>query len=228
MAIRALAVTAHYDDALLWAGGTIRRTHEMGWDWTVVATCVDDDSRRAYFEAWCASLDIRSVHLPFIDHPDGAPFSQNRSDDMFSAVHAAAADMSFDWLFTHSLSSSAEYGPHPNHAEAARTAVRLIERSFAKTGLVSFAYRATFRADGVAACASPSASHYVQLAYDQLQWKAAWCARAHEIECRDPTLDGRSWLERLAWPCPNPEAFLGTNIGLPALFRPSTHGTFAS
>jgi len=219
--VRALAITAHYDDALIWAGGAIRQTKALGWTWTVLATCVDEESRRAYFAAWCASVGVRGVALRFVDHPDGKPFSRNNRDGLYDAVADGVGREPFDWVFTHNPDPNAEYGPHPNHNEAARTALRLIDSGASGGRLARFSYRRLYPSDSSAAVASPDASHTVPLDYGQLQWKAAWCSRAHALEAADVRLNGRSWLERLAWPCPNPEAFLVQGATLPSPFHPT-------
>ncbi len=40
-----LAAVAHSDDALIWVGGTIRRTRRADWNWTIVCTCAAGAAR---------------------------------------------------------------------------------------------------------------------------------------------------------------------------------------
>ncbi len=51
---KAIAVVAHFDDAVIWAGGAIRRTVSLGWEWTIVCTCAAERSSAAeYFLESC-------------------------------------------------------------------------------------------------------------------------------------------------------------------------------
>jgi LmbE family N-acetylglucosaminyl deacetylase len=214
-----MAVVAHYDDAVIWAGGTMRRTLSLGWDWTIVTTCAAEEHRRKYFMEWCESLGVRPVALLFKDHPDGGPFSQNDRKVLCDATRNAVRSVTPDWVFTHSLDADGEYGPHPNHAEAAEAVASLARDGILSVNHVAqFAYRRIYRILDLAPVARGEASHYVQLDYDDLAWKAEWCARARDVELRDPTLGGVSWLEKLGWPCPNPEAFAGEGLLLPVPF----------
>jgi LmbE family N-acetylglucosaminyl deacetylase len=216
---KVLMVVAHYDDPVIWAGGAVRQTRSEGWDWTVVATCVEERSRREYFEAWCESLGVHPVSLLFKDHPDGGPFSQNHRTSLREAILGACRKTTFDWVFTHSLDKEGEYGPHPNHTEAAQTVVSLAdERVLPAQSIAHFAYRRIYGLGDLPSVATRDASHYLPLDYEVLRWKAAWCARAQDVELLDSSLGGHTWLEKLAWPCPNPEAFVGDGLKLPPPF----------
>ena len=215
----AIAVVAHYDDAVIWAGGTIKRTLSLGWDWTIVTTCAAEQSRRDYFVRWCESLGVRPVALLFKDHPDGGPFSQNDREVLCDAIRGAVRSAAPDWLFTHSLDGDGEYGPHPNHTEAAEALASLAgEGVFRVSQVAHFAYRRAYGLPELATVAGVEASHYLQLDYDELRWKAEWCEAANGVEMRDPALGADTWLKRLAWPCPNPEAFAGNGLKLPSPF----------
>jgi LmbE family N-acetylglucosaminyl deacetylase len=207
---KAIAVVAHDDDALLWAGASIRRTLSMdiGWDWTVVVMCVKDEERRKYLDDWGKALHIRTVGLPFYDYQEGPAFSKNDRAEMCHALLREVRDTEFDWVFTHSLRDDGEYAPHANHKEAALIAA---DPAAIGTGQVaSFAYGAIYSSRGLAPVARPDASHYLQLTYEELQWKAEWCARA-------PSSDKQS-LRNLGLPCPNPGAFVCAGSGLPSPF----------
>jgi len=210
---------AHFDDAVIWAGGAIRKTRALGWDWTVVCTCAAEGSRRHYFLASCEALGAHGIALDFLDHPDGAAFSRNDRLDLAAAVKAAVGGH-IDWVFTHSLRPTGEYGFHPNHTEAALAATELVESGvlLRPHGVAHFAYGRIYNLPSISTAATPDATHYVQLDYDDLAWKAAWCAHARDVELLDPTLGGLSWLEKLGWPCPNPEAFASADLELPVAF----------
>ena len=216
---KAIAVVAHYDDAVIWAGGAIRRTHALGWDWMIVCTCAVEPSRRGYFLESCDALGARGVALEFVDHPDGGPFSRNAREALCAAVREAARSAAPDWVFTHSLDRDGEYGPHPNHSEAAEAIASLAGEGILRVSQIAhFAYRKMYGVPDLGPVARSEASHYLQLDYDELRWKAEWCGKANDVEMSDPTLGKNTWLRRLGWPCPNPEAFTGTGLRLPAPF----------
>ncbi len=216
---RAVAVVAHFDDALIWAGGAIRRTRALEWEWTIVTTCAAEHHRRAYVESWCASLGAHSESLRFVDHPDGEPFSRNDRAGLLRDVGKILNSASPDWLFTHSLDDRGEYGRHPNHAEAADVAVALARAASLKVSRVAhFAYCRVYGGARVPTVARLESTHYLALDYDDLRWKAEWCARANSVESADPSLGENTYLRRLHWPCPNPEAFSGDGLALPPPF----------
>jgi LmbE family N-acetylglucosaminyl deacetylase len=216
---KAIAVVAHFDDAVIWAGGAIRRTHALGWDWMIVCTCAVEPSRRGYFLESCDALGAREVALEFVDHPDGGPFSRNAREALCAAVREAARSAAPDWVFTHSLDRDGEYGPHPNHSEAAEAVASLAGEGILRVSQIAhFAYRKMYRVPDLGPVARSEASHYLQLDYDESRWKAEWCGKANAVEMSDPALGKNTWLKRLGWPCPNPEAFTGTGLRLPAPF----------
>jgi LmbE family N-acetylglucosaminyl deacetylase len=216
---KAVAVVAHYDDAVIWAGGTIKRTLSLGWDWSIVTTCAEEEHRRKYFTEWCESVDARPVALLFKDHPDGGPFSQNGRRVLCDAIRNAVRSAAPDWVFTHSLDADGEYGRHPNHTEAAEAVASLAdEGTLGVSQVAHFAYRRIYGLSDVATAARLEASHYLQLDYEELRWKAEWCETANGVEFRDPALGANTWLKKLAWPCPNPEAFVGNGLRLPSPF----------
>ncbi len=219
---RAIAVVAHYDDALLWVGGTIKRTLCCGWEWTVLAMCVEPELeyeyKQCFFDDWCESLHIH--HHPtseFKDYQPGNPFSQNNRcemrDEMRKAILRETQDGKFDWVFTHPLEWDGEYGHHANHMEAAETVEDLARRNEICDGVAHvahFAYKPIYGTGGKATAAKTDACFYVQLKYDELLWKCEWCQKA------DSQGDD---LKSLAWPCPNPEAFSLKHLDLPKPFR---------
>jgi LmbE family N-acetylglucosaminyl deacetylase len=216
---RALAVVAHFDDAVIWAGGAILRTRALGWDWAIVCTCAAERTRREYFLESCDALGARGIALEFVDHPDGGPFTRNDRSALSRAVREALGAAPIDWVLTHRIDRHGEYGPHPNHTEAGRVVSELAkDGALLPGGVAHFAYRRIYGLAGLSTVADAEASHYLQLDYDDLAWKAEWCARARDVELADPSLGGTSWLEKLAWPCPNPEAFQGPDLRLPEPF----------
>ncbi len=214
-----VAVVAHFDDALIWAGGAIRKTRALGWNWTIVCTCAPERNRHTYFLESCDALGARGVAFEFVDHPDGRPFSRNDRAALSGAIRGVIAGTSSGWVFTHSLDPEGEYGPHPNHMEAAEAVASLAREGILGAGQIAhFAYRKATGVPNLAPVARVEASHVLQLDYDDLAWKAGWCARARDVELADAALGGVSWLERLGWPCPNPEAFSTQGLDLPPPF----------
>ncbi len=216
-----LVIVAHYDDPLIWAGGAIRRTAARGWNWTIVATCVEVGGRKRYFEQWCGTLGVQGIDFAYADHPDGRPFSRNDRRAMTKAVFDALQSTRFDWVFTHNAGAEGEYGFHPNHAEAAEIVTSLVDAGLiVDRQIVHFCYRRAYGLLDLPAVGGARASHVLPLDYRELAWKAKWCERARDVEIRDPLLAGFTWLDRLSWPCPNPEAFDGCG-SLPPPFVPT-------
>lgn len=212
---RALAVVAHYDDAVLWMGGAIKRTRHAGWDWTVVAMCVAEAARRQHFEDACVSLGADHTSTDFVDVQSGDPFDKNRRDGMRKALQGIILQSMYDWVFTHSLGKHCEYGYHANHMEVAQVVAELAGDKKICDGparVAHFAYEPIY-GGGIATVAVTCANAYLQLEYNELLWKCRWCERAAR-------LDGS--LRSLAWPCPNPEAFSGEGLSLPGPFVQST------
>lgn len=203
----ALAVVAHYDDAVLWIGGTIRQTMQNGWDWTVVAMCVTETWRRQYFQESCDSLQVNWASKEFLDIQSGDPFDKNCRDRMRKAVQEIFSQRKYDLVFTHSLAEHCEYGYHANHMEVAQIIREVGDGNTMSDGtsrVVYFAYKPIYPG-GVATVAATDAIAYLQLEYDDLLWKCKWCERALRFD---------ESLRCLAWPCPNPEAFSGDGLSL--------------
>ncbi len=174
----AIAVVAHHDDALLWVGGTIKRTLRCGWDWTVVAMCVQSDEKKSFFDDWCKSLSVRHDSRKLHDYPNGNPFSANKLCDMREKLLSATQKEKFDFVFTHTPDGRGEYGPHPNHLETAETVLNLANKGKlckCPTHVLHFAYAPIYGLSGRATVARTDACWYVQLSYDELLWKSCWC-----------------------------------------------------
>ena len=211
---RAICITAHHDDAVLWLGGTILRTRCLGWSWTIVALCVPDPNRRAYFTNYCDTLQATAASFGFKDYQSGDPFSQNSQDEFRKSILYAARGENFDWVFTHSRDLGGEYGRHANHdevCEATRTVVDDGSLGCGTQRLVYFSYSPVFGCNGRATTARLDANFHLQLTYDELLQKCAWCMAAP---------DAFTNLKSLGFPCPNPESFGGDGISLPAPFIP--------
>lgn len=201
--VRAAAIVAHHDDAILWMGGTILRTRVMGWHWTVVAMCVPNEERRQYFERCCESLMVRGVALRFQDYQPGESFSKNNQGQMSAALADAAGDEKYQWVFTHNRNPGGEYGRHANHAEVVTLVTDLAKAGKICDGVENVAYacyQQIYRLAGVATAANLNAGHYLQLSYSELLQKCDWCLRAP---------DAATNLKAIYYPCPNPEAFEG-------------------
>jgi hypothetical protein len=212
--VNALAVTAHHDDAFLWLGGTILRTTQVGWGWTVIALCVPDGSKREYFSSWCDSVGAHSVVNQFLDYQPPPAFRENQKSDIQRTIEIAVGDKRFDWVFTHSRDPGGEYGGHANHDEVQLCTTDLVKQGRLCEGmhrLAYFCYFPIFGRNGRATAARPDADFHLQLNYDQLSRKCAWCTAAP---------DSLTSLKNIGYPCPNPEAFSGEQLQLPEPFIP--------
>ena len=207
--IRAIALTAHHDDALLWCGGTIRRTRALGWNWTIVAMCVPDMERQRYLEDYCRAAGASLHHFAFNDYLAGEPFSINNRDEFLAVLKPIVVDNSYDFVVTHSRDVGGEYGGHANHEEVREAVSSLVPPD----QLVYFCYGREIGLNGKAPTARIDADYHVQLHYDEIVEKALWCQRAP---------DAKTNLRWLGYPCPNPEGFrTGKILGSP--FIPQNH-----
>jgi LmbE family N-acetylglucosaminyl deacetylase len=207
---KAIAIVAHHDDHILWMGGTIQRLAVSGWQWTVVAMCMPDPARRAYFQHCCSVLGVVPVMMDFQDYMSGDPFSGNNRDQMRSRLVDAVRSQTFDLVFTHSRSAHGEYwARHANHVEARELAWELVNNRALGAGLPSLAYFAydVIYGTGTATCARTDATYFLPLTYPELLWKCQLCRLVPDAE---------SNLRNLAYPCPNPEGFEGDGLLLPA------------
>jgi LmbE family N-acetylglucosaminyl deacetylase len=190
-------VVAHHDDALLWAHGLLRRTLAMGWDWTLVAMCVDRPELQSYFDEYAHHLGVRHARHAFKNHQLGDCFSINSAQNMGAALRASLGDEPPDWVVTHSAKRRGEYGRHANHHEVLITLCGLVPRE----QVIEFAYGQHYPADGMCTVADLDASHFLPLNYADIQDKLTWCQRAP---------DAHTSLIALGCPCPNPEGFQST------------------
>jgi len=212
--VHALVMTAHHDDAVLWMGGAIQRTLTMGWHWTVLALCVPEPARRTYFNAYCTSLGVDHATWQFRDYQGPQPFTENSKQQMEQAILEHCGTTQYDWVFTHSKDDDCEYGSQANHIE-----IRDVTKSLVGCGsltasasrLVHFSYRPEFGFNGRATVARLDADFHLQLTYNELLQKCAWCMSAP---------DAHTNLNNLGNPCPNPESFSGAGIQLPQPFIP--------
>jgi LmbE family N-acetylglucosaminyl deacetylase len=209
---KALAIVAHHDDHILWMGGTIQRMITKKWHWTLIAMCVPAPEKREYFQHCCSIFGAIPIVFEFNDYPNGDAFSQNDRNKMRSELIAAVCRQQFDFIFTHSRSSSGEYWfKHPNHDEVRDLVTELAQQG--KFGLncqspAFFSYDVIYKG-GTATCARCDANFYMPLTYSELLWKCQLCRLAPDVD---------SNLKNLAFPCPNPEAFEGDNLHLPQPF----------
>lgn len=206
---KAVAIVAHHDDHALWMAGAIQRLAESGWHWTLIAMCVSAKDRRDYFFHCCSVFGAVPIAMEFQDYQGGEPFSRNNRDEMRSRLLDAVGGQQFDYVFTHSRAEHGEYGHHANHVEVQTITTELNQSGqFGPTSnrLAYFSYEAPY-GGGTATCARRDANYYLQLTYPELLWKCKLCSLAP---------DAASSLKGLAFPCPNPEAFEGDRLDLPA------------
>jgi hypothetical protein len=213
----ALAVVAHHDDHILWMGGAIQRTRQLGWDWTLIAMCVPPDGRAPYFRDCSAALGFPGRPMGFGDYQGGPPFRLNSKAQMENDLRASIQGKSFDWVFTHSRYAHGEYGgSHANHNEVrdiVTSMVALGELGHGPQSLAYFAYDIVYGGGGLATVAKKDppypASFFMQLTYPELIFKSQWCQMAPDLATS---------LASLGFPCPNPEGFEGNQLALPAPF----------
>jgi len=191
---QAIVITAHHDDAVLWCGGTILRTIELGWNWTVVALCVCDKQKQRYFDDYCNATSVVGKRFDFADYQSGALFSQNTKASLKTEIQPILAASTFDFIFTHSRDAGGEYGGHPNHEEVLQTLQEIVPEE----QLIHFSYKPEFGFSGRATTARLDADYHVQLNYDELIHKATWCRNAPDADTS---------LQSMGFPCPNPEGF---------------------
>lgn len=211
---RAIAITAHHDDALLWIGGTILRTRSLGWMWTVIALCVPDNQKKEYFNNYCNAVRVISASFSYFDYQSGNPFSRNLMSDFQNAITQVSQNTRYDWVFTHSRDPDGEYGSHVNHDEVRKATQSLMNNGALCAGsehLVFFSYAPIFGGNGRATTAKADADFHLQLTYDELLQKCAWCMAAP---------DAFTNLKNIGFPCPNPESFAGDSVRLPVPFIP--------
>ncbi len=208
----AIAILAHHDDHVLWLGGTIQRLARSGWNWTVVAMCVPNAERRAYFHHCCSIFGVIPVAMDFQDHMDGEPFSRNKKDLMASRLADATRGQTFDLAFTHSRDRNGEYwARHANHVEVKNLATELTANGslgINRSKLAYFSYD-VIHGSGTASCARLDSCFVLPLTYPELLWKCQLSQLAPDAETS---------LKNLCYPCPNPEGFEGDNLELPEPF----------
>lgn len=205
--MKALAITAHHDDAVLWCGGTMLRTIKLGWKWVVVGLCVPLPERQKYFANYCRDIGVGCHQFGFADYQKELPFSKNSERDMIETIRKVLSGWNPDLVFTHSSDAGGEYGGHANHDEV----LKVTQVCVPQNQIVTFAYNPEFGRNGRATTARRDADYHVQLTYDELIEKAIWCRRAP---------DAPTNLKNLGFPCPNPEGFRATGTSLPADFIP--------
>jgi hypothetical protein len=209
---KAIGVVAHHDDHVLWMGGTIQRLAGAGWQWTLIAMCVPDPNRRAYFDHCCSIFGAVPVAMGFQDYMEGAPFGRNNRDQMRNCLTEAVHGQSFDLVFTHCRGQHGEYGGrHANHVEVLRLTDESVNDGQLGRGRASLAYFAydIIYGGGTATGAKTDAEYVLPLTYPELLWKCQLCSLAPDADTN---------LRGLAFPCPNPEGFEGDGLILPGPF----------
>ena len=212
--MKALVVVAHHDDAVLWMGGAIH--HLKTWDWHIISICNQGSSeRKRNFEDTCCKLAARADAFDFLDYQDGNQVDTTNSiTDMTQTLMHAVESTQYDYVFTHSLDPNGEYGRHANHHEVCSTVRSLASENRlvpSISRLAHFCYFPIYRLSGLGTAAKQDADYYFQLSYSDLVFKAQLI--------RSFALDIVNNLEHdLGAPCPNPEAFTGDQLILPAPF----------
>ena len=200
--MKAVAIVAHHDDAVLWCGGTILKTQiECGWEWTIIVFCLPDPDKKRYFEDYCTTFNISEISFRYEDYQGGNKFCTNKKDEMVTNLREILKNNSYDFIFTHSFDQGGEYGGHVNHEEVRE----VVEEVFPLGNIVNFSYNPEFGYNGRATVARIDANFHVQLNYDELIDKATWCSKAPDAE---------SSLKAIGYPCPNPEGFRNRNNSL--------------
>ena len=213
----ALAVVAHHDDHVLWMGGTIRRLTDLGWNWLLVAMCVEDAAKQAYFRECAAAYNQEFCMMTFADYQEGGVFSRNQRAQMAMELATAVSGSHFHVLFTHSRdaargeggNANGEYGGHANHTEVRQVVTDLVasgQIACPRDAVAQFAYSAIYVTAGTPTCARTDSTCFMRLTYDELAEKSRLCALAPDVE---------SSLRALEYPCPNPEGFEGESLRLP-------------
>jgi LmbE family N-acetylglucosaminyl deacetylase len=212
--MKALVVVAHDDDAVLWMGGIIHRLSD--WNWHVISMCNQgNDMRRHYFARTCRELGVRADALDFLDYQDSNTAAKKNSiADMKQSLLQVVGAKKYDSVFTHSRDPNGEYGNHANHYEVCKVVRSLVaEVQLVKTinRLAFFCYYPVYRLPGLGTVARQDAQYYYQLSYGDLACKVE-LIRSH-VEAIVNNLE-----QDLGAPCPNPEAFEGDGLILPAPF----------
>jgi LmbE family N-acetylglucosaminyl deacetylase len=214
---KALAVVAHHDDHVLWMGGAIQRTRQMGWDWTLIAMCIPPDGRDPYFRDCSAALGFPGRAMRFEDYMTAPENKANSRGQMEQQLRHSIQGQKFDFVFTHSRYAHGEYSAsHANHNEVREIVASMVssrELGQGPQSLAYFAYDIIYGGRGLATVAKkapPSeAKFFAQLTYPELIFKCQWCQRAPDLTTN---------LKSLGFPCPNPEGFEGDGLILPAPF----------
>jgi LmbE family N-acetylglucosaminyl deacetylase len=193
-------------------GGAIQRLAAAGWQWTLVAMCVPDLTRRQYFLQTCLELGASPVTMEFPDYMGGPPFSRNEQKLMRQTLADAVRGQTFELVFTHSRGPNGEYwARHANHEEVRMVTAELVESKRLGDGrgrLAHFAYDVIY-GGGTATCAMLNSDYRLPLTYPELLAKCRLSGLAPDADTS---------LRNLCYPCPNPEAFEGDDLELPNLF----------
>ncbi len=213
----ALAVVAHHDDHILWMGGAIQRTRQLGWQWTLIAMCVPPDDRDPYFARCSEALGFPGQALRFRDYLSGPAFAVNSRSQMEQELRQSISGGQFDFVFTHSRYAHGEYSTsHANHNEVREIVASMVgsgELGRGRESLAYFAYDIIYGGGGLATVAKKdqpyAAKSFLQMTYPELIFKSHWSQEAPDVSTN---------LRSLGFPCPNPEGFEGDGLILPEPF----------
>ena len=212
--MKAAVIVAHDDDVVLWMGGTIHLLKD--WEWHIISMCnAHNRERRDYFHKTANRLGVTANVFNFFDYQDKDSSSRlNCIPDMKQQLSSLLENKRYDFVFTHSRDENGEYGPHANHQEVCEVVQSLasenhIVENFSK--IAFFCYSPLYNLSGLPTVARQDAKFYVQLPYSSLAFKIGL------IQVHKPEIV-KNLQSDLGSPCPNPEAFEGDNLCLPAPF----------
>ena len=208
--MKALVIIAHDDDVVLWMGGTIRHLSE--WHWHIVSMCNDFNKvRKNYFFDISERLGAKASAFDFRNYQNE---KWNLIQGMKDSLKSVIGETHYDYVFTHSRDPNGEYGFHANHFEVCEVVRSLVNEGFLvgdESNLAYFCYSPIYGLPGLPTVAGLKANFYVRLSYSELAFKVK-LIRLHQIEIVNNLEND------LGAPCPNPEAFEGDNLNLPATF----------
>ncbi len=212
--MKVAVIVAHDDDVVLWMGGTIHLLED--WEWHIISMCnAHNEERKDYFHNTANRLGVTANVFAFLDYQNKESSSRlNCILDMKQQLSSLLKNERYDFVFTHSRDENGEYGFHANHQEVCEVVKSLVSEKqivedFSK--IAFFCYSPLYELPGLSTVARQDAKFYMQLPYSSLAFKIGL------IQLHKPEIV-KNLQDDLGSPCPNPEAFEGDNLRLPAPF----------
>ena len=212
--MKGIVIVAHDDDVVLWMGGTIRSL--SSWDWHLISMCnAQNEDRKGYFRSTSSKLGATCDTFDFCDYQTEEIVDKGNSiTDMKHNLLNLLVNKRYDYVFTHSRDPNGEYGFHANHREVCQSVQALVSMGHLTekpSNIAYFCYYPIYGLTGIPTVAKVDAKFYVQLSYSNLAFKLDLiCSHKEDI------VDNLE--QNLGSPCPNPEAFEGDSLDLPAPF----------